>query len=261
MLPVFEFLKQKFQEDLSTGLKTFVFRSLQAVSSDKPRRLLDALRQHGRNRLLFVRQDASKPTGTLHDHGDGLIEASVSRLSNENPPQIEFDTWERMTRTLLAAHLDAEPAAAPLETARTAHSAADLATSALPAFPPPPPAVDTPPLMHRFGQTGSTPDPGIAVSFDVEGLQPGTVVTAEVWLYLPSAFRFDQADFVCVGYPTEEAQLPYLSRLDSWQIVSVTTRVPAGQSRAVPALCVRGPKAGYFFTAGWRIRLATPPAD
>lgn len=57
-----------------------------------------AIRRHGPGWLLNVAEDPSKPTGTVEQIDDGLIRATTSVLSNEDPPNINFAAWEVIAR-------------------------------------------------------------------------------------------------------------------------------------------------------------------
>ena len=95
-------LKRMFREELRKGEKIFVYRQKQIIALDDVRRLHAAIRKYGPGWLLNVVEDPSKPKGTIEDLGDGLIIATTSVLSNEDPPNIDLAAWELITRKVLA---------------------------------------------------------------------------------------------------------------------------------------------------------------
>lgn len=95
-------LKRMFREELRKGEKIFVYRQKQNIALDDVRRLHAAIRKYGPGWLLNLVEDPSKPKGTIEDLGDGLIIATTSVLSNEDPPNIDIAAWELITRKVLA---------------------------------------------------------------------------------------------------------------------------------------------------------------
>ena len=236
---VFRYLKEKIQEDLALGEKMFVYRSFEKVSSHTVRRLLGAIQLRSRAALLYVRADPSKPTGSLTFRGGGLVEATLTSLSNENPPRIEHKTWEVMVRKILASQAEVWKETDSMSKSRK------LSLS----VPEPPPVTALPPLIHNFGYQEVEPEH--AFTFDLEGLPEQAMVTAYAWIYLPAQFEASRIDFVMLGYRSEKAEVPDASRRESWQRISVTAQIPPGQGRAVPALRLVDAGSGHFFSAGW----------
>ena len=95
-------LKRMFREELRKGEKIFVYRQKQPIPIDGIHRLHTAIRKYGPGWLLNVIEDSSKPKGTIEDFGDGLIFATASVLANENPPNIDFDSWEIIFQKLFS---------------------------------------------------------------------------------------------------------------------------------------------------------------
>ncbi|MEC4592302.1 tetratricopeptide repeat protein [Nitrospirillum amazonense] len=102
-LAQFQFLKKKFLDDLESGEKIFVFRFKAFLNESVAGSLLKAIRQHGTGRLLYVYENPLESGPTFQVKSDGLIQASIPRLSGENPPQIDFDAWLHICRASLAA--------------------------------------------------------------------------------------------------------------------------------------------------------------
>lgn len=97
-IAAFRFLKRKFLEELEYGDKIFTFRYLPEQSDQTIRRLYAAIRSHGPGRLLFVMQDPTKPFAWTQRLDEGLMHAAIGKLSNENPPQVDFAAWEAIAR-------------------------------------------------------------------------------------------------------------------------------------------------------------------
>ncbi|EGY01072.1 tetratricopeptide TPR_2 [Nitrospirillum viridazoti Y2] len=97
----FKFLKNKFLDDLEDGEKIFVYRFKGFWDDSVAIDLLNAIRQHGTGKLLYVYENPLEKAPTFQIKSDGLLQASIHRLSNENPPQIDFDAWLKICRTAL----------------------------------------------------------------------------------------------------------------------------------------------------------------
>lgn len=95
------FLRRVFREELLKADKIFVYRQKQPLPIEALQRLHSAIRRHGPGWLLNVVEDPSKPAGTVEQIGDGLIRATTSVLSNEDPPNINFEAWEMIVRKAL----------------------------------------------------------------------------------------------------------------------------------------------------------------
>ncbi|WP_162800746.1 hypothetical protein [Acidibrevibacterium fodinaquatile] len=96
-------LKRMFCEELRKGEKIFVYRQKAALPNSSLRRLHAAIRRHGPGWLLNVAEDPSKPNGSVEILDEGLIVAAISRLSNENPPNIDFTAWKIIAHRAWAA--------------------------------------------------------------------------------------------------------------------------------------------------------------
>jgi len=71
-------LRRKFIEDLRTGGKIFVYQHWEARSVAHAKPILNMLRSHGPNTLLFVMQDDAKPSGTVVQVEEDLFQASIA---------------------------------------------------------------------------------------------------------------------------------------------------------------------------------------
>jgi hypothetical protein len=101
-IATFRFLKQKFIDDLQSGEKIFVFRFIQDVAPETIFRLHRAIRTYGDGWLLYVKPNPAEPFGWVERAEDGLLVGSLPRLSNEDPPQIDFANWEIIAQASLA---------------------------------------------------------------------------------------------------------------------------------------------------------------
>jgi hypothetical protein len=75
------FLRRKLLEDLAAGHKIFVFQHPAAKSLAHARPILNLLRSHGANSLLFVMEDAVHPSGTVVQVEDDLFVGYIRSLA------------------------------------------------------------------------------------------------------------------------------------------------------------------------------------
>ncbi len=94
-----KFLAGHLLSSMESGKKILVYRQKRAPQEVEVRRLFDAINRIGRNTLLLVIEDDRRPPGSIEDKGNGLILAYVGKLSNENPPQVDFDAWQKILIT------------------------------------------------------------------------------------------------------------------------------------------------------------------
>jgi hypothetical protein len=88
------FLRRKFTEDLQTGGKIFVFQHPAADSIAHIRPILNLLRSHGPNTLLFVTQSGRQPPGAVEQLDEDLFQGWVQRLAPvHNVKPIELPSW------------------------------------------------------------------------------------------------------------------------------------------------------------------------
>ena len=98
----FRLMKRKFIEDLFGGEKIFVFRFIEDVPLESIVRMQHAIRKYGSGWLLYVKPNPAESLGWVERVDDGLIIGSLPRLSNEDPPQIDFANWEVIAQASLA---------------------------------------------------------------------------------------------------------------------------------------------------------------
>ncbi len=100
-IAAFRFLKRLFQDELRSGERTFVFRFISPLPPETIQRFLRAIRKHGPGWLLYIKEDANFPEGSVEYIEDGLLIGAIDRLSNENPPQINAQAWENIARRVI----------------------------------------------------------------------------------------------------------------------------------------------------------------
>lgn len=223
---VFRVMKRFFLNDLQDARKIYVYRHAdrREVTPDLIQALLQALRRHGPNRLLVVAQDTDPDArfAYVRPVRDGLMLAGTSRLSAENPPYVNFAAWEKLLRQAIDLWVTDGAVGT------TVHSG---------------PCDDQTPLF--------------AIAWD--NLEPGTEVTVEAEVNIPSDSGGTQADLVSWGYESRNPRLIDVERRDVWQSVAVSAIVPDGGSMAVPALRAGGGDGQMrVLSRNWRIRAAPP---
>jgi hypothetical protein len=232
----FRFMKAKLLDDLSTGDKILAYRHKTEFDLLLAKSLHAAIRRHGPAWLLYVREDPAPDSrfGWLRaTDTDGMLFAALPRLSNENPPIINFPGWHKLACDALALRDIAIPnrLVSVLEVPHPPEGQANILTHG------PAPA-----------------DPFYSVRLPA---QPGTLYTVSAQLWIPAAFPGPSLELVCLGYGSERFEAIDLTRRDQWQPIAVSARVPDGQSLLVPALRTAPGARGVLYTAGWSIQ-ATP---
>ena len=90
----FGFLRRKFLEDLADGHKIFVFQHPAARSAVQVRAILNLLRSHGPNTLLFVTDGAGHPAGTVEQIEEDLFHGTVTKLAPfEDVLRFDLPSW------------------------------------------------------------------------------------------------------------------------------------------------------------------------
>ena len=94
------FLRRKLLEDLASGEKIFVYKSMDDLSDADALALHGALQRYGRNRFLGVRRaDADNPPGTVRCLAPGLAIGHIARFGNEGGGwDIDWDNWLAVCR-------------------------------------------------------------------------------------------------------------------------------------------------------------------
>lgn len=229
----FRFMKAKLLDDLRSGEKLFTYRHKTEFDLLLAKRLHAAIRRIGPGWLLYVREDRQPD----HRFGwvapsseDGLLFAGLPQLSNENPPIINFPAWDKIAREALALRDIAVP---------------NRLVSVL--------EVPKPPFGQQNVLTHGPAPADPFFSFQVDA-SPGLLCTVRTWLWIPSAFGADSLELVMLGYGSEAFEAIDFSRRDEWQFVSVTARVPAGNSNLVPAIRTSPGARGVIYTSGWTVQ-------
>jgi hypothetical protein len=88
------FLRRKFVEDLQDGRRIFVFQHPAARSAVQVRAILNLLRSHGPNTLLFVTDDRTAPPGTVEQIEEDLLHGTVEALAPvSDAGQFHLPSW------------------------------------------------------------------------------------------------------------------------------------------------------------------------
>ncbi|CAM6054500.1 unnamed protein product [Sphagnum tenellum] len=228
IISLFRVLKRKFLEDLAEGHKTFVYRHNESkeTTPDIAEQLLLALRKHGPNWLLFVREDSDPDHRFAYTQlsYEGLISGGIPKLSQENPPVINFAAWEKLLRSAMA--LRGEPITNELAMNQPGQGAA----------------------AHVYGD-GAKPLFEIACA----GLEPGSEITAETEIFVPSNFDGPPPNLLVWGYATTKVVLADQTKRDCWQPISVSAAVPISANRAVLAFADAQKMTTPFYSRNWKI--------
>jgi hypothetical protein len=221
-ITLFRFLKDKFLSDLRDGEKTFVYRHNEESGDALAELLFAAIRKHGPGWLLYVRQDKrpEKRFAWAEARKEGLFHAGISRLSAENPPQIDFAAWEKITRLVLGfrdrqaqEHYSASSSPYHLS---SVNNSANVVMHSLPAQP------------YR--------EPREVLVMQCEGLEPNASYTAAASIYVPDDFDGDAIGLAMLGYPSTQVVRVDLAKRNCWQQISTTAQIPNSSTRAVPVL-------------------------
>ena len=88
------FLQRKLVEELQIGEKIWVFQNVGTQSVAQARPLINVLRSHGPNALLFVTEGGPHPPGTVVQEDDDLFHGHVARLApHEDVSLLDLDPW------------------------------------------------------------------------------------------------------------------------------------------------------------------------
>lgn len=239
-IAAFRFLKRKLLEDLAAGEKTFVYRSKQGITGSKARALQAAIASHGPGWLVCVSEDETQPSGVTELVEPGLIRASVRRLSNENPPVIEFEAWEAIARQSLALRFGDV-----LLPAGWRSPGADTRLSLDPA----PPVDGAPVLEHRFTDDTSYGRPPFL--YLVEDVAPGYAYMAAAWVYIPGNAKVSDLGIAFLGQQSLRFSKARIDFRDQWQHVFVLCRLDGERGVGVPSLSVKAESGSCVYTCGW----------
>ena len=238
-LAAFRFLKRKLREDFTTGEKIFVYRSKQAVPLDRVRELHSAIRSHGFGWLLYVHESTEKPSGWVSLIDDRLLIGTMARVSNENPPQIDFAAWDAIARKALrvrygAGGLPPDWRSPGADTAETL------------AVPPPVPGLVV--LSHRLTIDASSGNP--VFHYVIKGVKPDMTHLAVVWVYLGNDFRGSDVGLAIWGRASLRFAKANLAER-GWQQMWVIARSATDDPLLIPSLVVEAEAGSVLYTAGW----------
>jgi hypothetical protein len=96
-----KFLVGNLLNVLRTGEKILVYRQKAPLEPGQLDRLSKAIARIGPSTLLLIIEDPSREPGAIEVKHEALIIGYARVLSNENPPNIDFDAWHRI---IPAAH-------------------------------------------------------------------------------------------------------------------------------------------------------------
>jgi hypothetical protein len=126
-IAVFRFLKNRFLDILRTGEKIFVYRSLHGENRETIQQLFKAVRRHGPGRLLCVNEDPEAKFAWYEKFESDLFVGRIARLSNQNPPLVDFVAWEKICRGVLTLLTPEQPGEAVITPTSGASDMIDLA--------------------------------------------------------------------------------------------------------------------------------------
>ena len=116
-----------------------------------------------------------------------------------------------------------------------------------------PPVGDIPVIRHTIEEADQVSP---LFCFGVEDIEPGSLYMAEAWVFIPASFSGSSVGLVMVGYFSEAFVRAKIEVRDEWQRISVTSRIPSSQTRAVPGLAAKAEPGSIIFSAGWNLRRA-----
>lgn len=105
-----KFLRKKLIEDLGSGEKLLVYKSINGVSDEQARGLFQSVRRYGGGcALLCARlENAAHPSGTLTEMEDGLFIGYIDRFSTVD---INVDAWIKLCEAAAQRWRDRAPRA------------------------------------------------------------------------------------------------------------------------------------------------------
>lgn len=228
--------KKIFMESLVAGDKIFVYRNVEPFDKRMCENLFQAVRRHGPGRLLYVEQDPQKKFASLNRYRNGLYLGAIDKLSNENPPTINFAAWEKLLRAVLADQQKLDIPASPSEF--------DADSGIYPAPPLARPEASV--QVHRHHS-------GYPLSLFQADAQAGALYRFEAWVYVPARFSGPRVSVALMGWPSKEWTEANMEQRDQWQRVWVVAQAPETHSILVPFLQAAPGSAGLFFSAAWSV--------
>ncbi len=244
-ITLFRFLKRTFQEDLRSGEKIFVFRHNVDAAEHTIARLYAALRQHGPNWLLYVTQDPRNPSGWIERRKATLLVAGINRLSNENPPVIDFNAWEKIARQSLRERWQPSLSSKNNEIFEDDLSEEDLIV-------PPEPYLAV--IKHSVARNTTVDRP--LFNIFVEGLLANTSYIFELLVLIPQRFCGNNISVVMWGAYSEEFNSVDLNLRNVWQRLFVKSSTKDENLCLMPSLLANSNHQTVFYTSGWRLTAA-----
>jgi hypothetical protein len=235
----FRFLRRKLLADLQTGEKLFVYRDKRRLTDPEVRALHAAIAAHGPGWLLCVCEDHDVLPGKVELLEPGMVRGWTSRLSNENPPQIDLEAWSEMARQSLALRFGDN---GMLRGWRS--PGADTRLRGMPG-----PVPSSPVLEHRFEGPASLERPGFF--YLIRGGKSGQTYLASAWGNIPSSAKLTDLGIVFFGQKSLRFVKADLAIRDRWQPLSVQCRLEGPSDILVPSLSVSAPGELTLYTAGW----------
>ncbi len=271
-------LRRTLLQDLASGGRIWVRKANAGEELACAYRLLAALRRHGTNRLLWVLpEDDANPAGSVAVLEDGLLCGRVAHFARDTPRlDICVDDWLELCQgARLLTLIDAPPG--EIRLASRAHVPANLlegtasfhggwwqreavCVSAPEAGSPAPPEPDSVVMTHRLTKQTDGTVATVYGRYIPDGLRPGAVYVASLWVNIPQSFDGDIVGVVCDGFDSLELANADLARRGIWQRVWVQTRIPGHLTAANPSLYVVGPAASVVHTACWKLELGFTPS-
>jgi hypothetical protein len=236
----FRFLKRRFQTDLLSGEKTFIFRFIDELPASVIERLYQAIRKHGPGWLLYVKQDRQKTSALVETIHNGLLVSSITKLSNENPPQIDFAAWGSIMSQASQLRSSTNKMPKPLETKSSnqysCHSIQPLR-----------PNLEI--IPHLLSSATSTGEPLSHIV--IQGLETDQLYKFELWVFLPSDFSGSDISVLMWGVYSEAFDSIDINSRDTWQYLSVSARTSVETTSLVPSLVASGVGCSTFYSSGW----------
>lgn len=232
------FLKRKLLEDLSEDGRVFVRKASTEETDADARRLLQALRRHGRSTLLHVRQGHTVSATAV---GDGLIHATLPHLAPvEAAYDIDLESWlDLCARTYrLVRGLPADSRAAAKRVNLLPRAARRPATNVVE------PGRTDPQVFGGYRETAD--------------LDPATIYTYSAWVWIPADFQGDRIS-AAIGHFRLGWRDADLACRNCWQRVWVSARIPGGFRKLMMGLVVSGPPGSRVWSRDRRLEAGLVP--
>lgn len=237
----FRFLKRRFQSDLSSGEKTFIFRFIDELPASVIERLYQAIRKHGPGWLLYVKEDRQKTSALVETIHDGLLVSSITKLSNENPPQIDFAAWAEILSKVAILRADQN---------NTSHVINDNVQQASKLREIQPVEDHLEIIPHHI--TASTSSNKPIMHIVISDLDVEKRYRFQLWIYLPHEFTGTNISLVMWGKYSEHFTSIDMNKRAEWQLLSVSARPSELNGTLLPSLLAEGTSDSIFYSCGWK---------